>query len=148
MPDLDAIGNPLPHTPDVAVDKAAAAAFAARIQEGHLRLPSWRGPAFPGTDDGATAAFLLPQVLRSLDILRYGPELAAAIDRKSTLPPGGSEEVQVRIATLQAGACILRALRPRLPRITAVHLDGLLWSAGQRRPPALHPYHRTRSIFY
>ena len=94
------------------------------------------------------ADYKLPQILRELGILHYSPALAERIDRQEEIPAGSPEEVQIRAATVWAGACIRRALQPRFPEVTAIHLDGFLWTAGQDRSRPMRPYHRTRSIFY
>ena len=94
------------------------------------------------------ADYKLPQILRELGILQYSPHLAKRVDTCEELPSGSSEEVEIRAATVCAGYQILAALKPRFPHATAVHLDALLWTAGQKSNRARLPYHRTRTISY
>ena len=94
------------------------------------------------------ADYKLPQILRELDILAYSPRLAERVDRQVQIPAGSPEEIQIRLATLTSGEALLRALRPRFPHVTAVHIDGLLWTAAQDSTPPMRPYHRTRTPYY
>lgn len=94
------------------------------------------------------ADYKLPQVLRHYGVLEYHPGLAARVDNQELLQPGGEEEVEIRAATIWA--CEL--LRCEMSRasgmdITAVEVDQLLWYLGQHSAE-MHPYHRTRTIYY
>ena len=59
MPDLSAIRKAVPDFTHVTVRTGAIAAFVSRIERRHLRLPDWRGPAFPAEDNGATAGLMV-----------------------------------------------------------------------------------------
>ncbi len=94
------------------------------------------------------ADYKLPQVLRRLGILVYEPGLAATVDSLTPIPAGDRREVELRAAAVWAAELLRRALAPRLPGVTALHVDYWLWSAGQTQGPGLKPYHRTLTTAY
>lgn len=94
------------------------------------------------------ADYKLPQVLRRLGILRYDGELAETIRSRTRIPAGDRREVEIRIATIWAAELMRRALAPRLPEVTALHLDYWLWYAGRQQGPEFEPYHRTITTAY
>lgn len=94
------------------------------------------------------ADYKLPQVLREAGVLVYSGPLTARVDSREALPPGSDHELQIRTATLWAGELIRRALADRCPGITAVHVDGIIWAAGQTPGSVRRPYHRTRTTCY
>ncbi len=94
------------------------------------------------------ADYKLPQVLRSLGILVYSAGLAASVDNEVPLRAGDPREVEIRVATVWAGELMRRALLPRLPDVTAMHIDYWLWSAGQQQGALKQPYHRTLTTAY
>jgi hypothetical protein len=94
------------------------------------------------------ADYKLPQVLRRLGILRYDAELAATVDSATRIPAGDRREVEIRIATIWTAELMRRGLRPRLPAVTALHLDYWLWFAGRQQGPEVKPYHRTLTTAY
>ncbi len=94
------------------------------------------------------ADYKLPQVLRRLDILHYAPHLANRVNRREPLEAGSREEIEIRAATVWAGELMRRALAPRLPQVTALHVDYWLWREGQVQGPDIRPYHRTRTTYY
>jgi hypothetical protein len=96
----------------------------------------------------AFADYKVPQVLRRLGILVYDPELAATVDSQTLIPTGSRPEVEIRIATVWAAELMRRSLTPRLPEITALHLDYWLWYAGRQQGPDILPYHRTLTTAY
>jgi Potential Queuosine, Q, salvage protein family len=98
----------------------------------------------------AFADYKVPQVLRALGILEYGPELARQVDARDPLTAGSAAEVEIRAATLWA--CELAAreamrLSPDSTAVTATEIDLRLWIAGQQSA-GLKPYHRTRTAYY
>jgi hypothetical protein len=98
----------------------------------------------------AFADYKLPQVLRSLGILAYGPELARRVDAREPLAAGSPEEVEIRAATVWACELVARDLTQRRgtgPAVTAAEVDSRLWIAGQRAA-GMQPYHRTRTVYY
>jgi len=94
------------------------------------------------------ADYKLPQVLRRLGILTYDPELAETIRSRTLIPAGDRREVEIRIATIWAAELMRRALAPRLPEVTALHLDYWLWYAGRQQGPEFEPYRRTITTAY
>lgn len=88
--------------------------------------------------------YRVPQLLRYHQVLVYSPNLAAQVDACTELPAGGSEEVEIRAATVQA--CDL--LKSSLGLGTAVETDWLLWQAGEEIKDSMQPHHRTFSIYY
>lgn len=94
------------------------------------------------------ADYKLPQVLRRLGILVYDPALAAAVDSRTLIPAGDRREVEMRVATIQACELMRRSLAPRIPGVSALHLDYWLWYAGRRQGPDVRPYHRTLTTAY
>ena len=98
----------------------------------------------------AFADYKVPQVLRDLGILEYGPELAGLVDAREPLQAGSAEEVEIRAATVWACELAARELTRRSrggPAVTAAQVDQRLWIAGQRAG-GMKPYHRTRTVFY
>jgi hypothetical protein len=94
------------------------------------------------------ADYKVPQVLRRLGILVYDAALAATVDGQTLLPAGDRREVEIRAATIWAAELMRRALAPRMPEVTAMHLDYWLWDAGRQQGPGIKPYHRTLTTAY
>ncbi len=110
-----------------------------------------RGPGAFG-DIGeltASADYKIPQVLRRLGILVYGPELEKLVDERIQIPPGSREELEIRITTLVACEMIRERLAPRLAGVTSQDVDRILWLAGQgQASPGQKPYHLTLTTAY
>jgi hypothetical protein len=113
--------------------------------------------AFAGRSWGALAGtdlltvfadYKLPQVLRRLGILVYDEDLAATVDGEILIPAGDRREVEIRAATVWSAELMRRALVPRMPHVTALHLDYWLWYAGRDQGPGVNPYHRTLTTAY
>ncbi len=94
------------------------------------------------------ADYVLPQVLRQLDILQYGPKLSDRIDCQELIEPGSPEEVEIRAHTIWAVELIRRKLAARNWNLRAFEIDWLLWNMGQDPGYEVKPYHRTLSIYY
>ncbi len=104
---------------------------------------------FDGLDElTAFADYKVPQVLRRLGLLVYDQDLAARIDRYELLPAGSPAEIEIRAATIWACEELRRALTARGHALRAFEVDWALWIAGQDLPSSIHPYHRTRTIYY
>jgi hypothetical protein len=86
------------------------------------------------------ADYKLPQVLRQMGILDYEADLAATVDSQILILSGDRREVEIRAATVWAAELMRRVLVPRMPEVTALHLDYWLWYAVQG--PGIKPYHR------
>jgi hypothetical protein len=94
------------------------------------------------------ADYKLPQVLRRLGILVYDANLAATVDGQILIPAGDRREVEIRLSTVWAAELMRRTLAPRMPHVTALHLDYWLWYAGRDQGPGVRPYHRTLTTAY
>ena len=99
----------------------------------------------------------MPVVLRELGVLRYTPELAAAVDARRVLPAGGRQEAEIRGATVAAVERLRAALEARLlsegradaaGAVNSVQLDWWLWEEGERQRREHRPHHRTLTVFY
>jgi hypothetical protein len=95
----------------------------------------------------AFADYKVPQVLRRLGLLIYDAHLARLIDRRTELPPGSPEEVEIRAATIWGVEELRRALAALGRPLHAFEIDWCLWQLGQTIRHE-RPYHRTRTIFY
>lgn len=96
----------------------------------------------------AFADYKLPQVLRHLGILRYGPDLAGRVDRKVLLEPGSPEEVEIRANTIRAVDLLRQTVVAGGKDLKAYEIDWVLWNLGQKDAYRLKPYHRSVTIFY
>lgn len=85
---------------------------------------------------------LVSHVLRVDGVLRYTPELAAAIDAGELLPPGERER-EIRACAVVACEAIAADLGVP-PRV----LDNWLWNRGQEPRYKAIPRHRTRTTAY
>jgi len=94
------------------------------------------------------ADYKLPQVLRRQGILVYDADLAETVDSQIPIPAGDRREVEIRLATVWAAELMRRALAPRVPHLTALHLDYWLWYAGRDQGLGIKPYHRTLTTAY
>ena len=57
------------------------------------------------------ADYRVPQLLRHHQVLRYAPELAAAVDAQRELAAGGAEELSIRAATVAAVEYLVEELK-------------------------------------
>jgi hypothetical protein len=103
------------------------------------------------TDIGSLTMFAdyrVPQLLREMQIMRYTPALAAAIDAKEEIPFGSKEEVEIRACTVIAVERLQKALLTKGITLLAIELDWLLWQRGEESKDRISPHHRTLTIFY
>lgn len=95
----------------------------------------------------APADHRLPQVLRGLDVLRYAPDLARAVDGCTPLQAGGPAEAEIRACSVWAVELLRREMEALghspLPIALGRHLSGL---AG--RLPTLRPHHLCATTSY
>jgi hypothetical protein len=96
----------------------------------------------------AFADYKVPQVLRQFDVLRYSPELEAALQARQLIPANSPWELEIRAATVWACELIRQALERRGTSLKAMEVDWALWLTGQELPAGTEPYHRTPTIFY
>ena len=92
------------------------------------------------------ADYRVPVVLRQLGILVYSDALAAAVDGKTELQPGGEWEVEIRAASVVAVERLREALGWK--SLTSIVLDWALWEMGEAARLTAPPHHRVRTIFY
>ncbi len=94
--------------------------------------------------------YMLPVVLRHEGILRYGPDLAATVDRRRLLPPGSPGELAIRWATVYAAEKLRAALAARGNPVSTPALDYALWSRAVLGPEAgrMGEHHRTLTLAY
>lgn len=95
----------------------------------------------------AFADYKLPQFLRARNVLNYAPALERRIARRSMLPAGSREEIELRAATICAVEDLRSALLRRGIRRYPFEIDWLLWTASKRTELPV-PHHLTRTIFY
>jgi len=93
---------------------------------------------------------LVPHVLRLDSVLGYDRVLAERIDHEDLIPAGSREEVEIRACALYAVELIVEQLRNvGRSEDTAMYIDYLLWSRGQRPEyKRAKPRHRTRTVYY
>lgn len=96
----------------------------------------------------AFADYKVPQILRSLEILKYSNDLARKIDSLEVIEKDSDEENEIRIATILSVEKILEVLSERFPNITSSHVDSLLWNKSQDLKRDINPYHRTYTTAY
>ena len=94
----------------------------------------------------AFADYKLPQVLRSLGILKYDLTLAKKVDHQNEIPSCSKEEVEIRAFTLYAVEEIKKIFSTLGVHYNSMQIDWLLWQMGQGIKTM--PYHHTRTIFY
>ena len=96
----------------------------------------------------AFADYKVPQVLRHLGILHYGPDLSQKVDRMVLIDAGSPEEIEIRANTIWAVELIRQELAQTQKRLRAFEVDWILWNLGQDRRFKVKPYHRTKTVFY
>jgi hypothetical protein len=96
----------------------------------------------------AFADYKVPQVLRRFGVLRYAPELEAALQARQLIPANSTWELEIRAGTIWACELIRQALEQRDVSLMAMEIDWALWLTGQSLPPGSEPYHRTLTTFY
>jgi len=115
------------------------------------------------------ADYRVPQLLRHHQVLRYAPDLAAAVDAQRQLAAGSAEELSIRAATVAAVEYLVEELKrqqqqqsapntnpssdgqqQQQQQWTAVSTDWYLWQVGERQNASgqLQPHHRVRTIYY
>ena len=97
------------------------------------------------------ADYRVPVVLRQLGILRYSPQLAAAVDARQELLPASEEEQEIRALSIMAVEALrtaLLALGEQEDKVNSVLLDWCLWEIGEASIASSPPHHRTRTCFY
>ena len=108
------------------------------------------------TDMGMITTFpdyRIPQLLRSMGVLKYAPSLAAKVDKNVELRASSMDELYIRAATVVAVDMLVENVRGKVrlkEEINSVKMDWYLWNIGEKldRQGKLSPHHRVRTIFY
>ena len=74
----------------------------------------------------------MPHVLRCEGVLRYTAELERRIDAGEIIAAGSPEEVEIRASAVHAVEGCAAAASRAGRRVSARHLDWLLWNRGQQ----------------
>lgn len=93
----------------------------------------------------ALADYIIPNLLRKLEILEYSQDLSKKIDNEELLPKGSPEEVEIRACTIWAIELIRKELEVENIKVSALNINDYLWSVGGN---AETPFHRTRTTAY
>lgn len=138
---------------DVAEFEGQRIAFYKRAQlAAGMLFQAFGGQGWGGFEDfeqlTVYADYKLPQVLRKLGILVYDQSLTDLVDSQMPITTGGRMEVEIRAATVWAAELIRQALLPRMPSLTAAHIDFWLWETSQHKSATDQPYHRTLTTAY
>lgn len=106
---------------------------------------------FSDIDDlTAFADYVLPKVLRGLEILNYESELAEKVDSQKIIPKNSQEELEIRASTIHAFEMLkneINGIRSENngQKINSLHLDYKLWSEGKNTKGN---HHLTPTIAY
>ena len=92
------------------------------------------------------ADYRVPQVLRHLGIMEYSEALATKIDNCEELSHGGSDEIEIRAATVVAVERILAKISEDPALTVAIkhsyEVDWLLWQLGEKTLDSMKEHHR------
>ncbi|MBI5148025.1 MAG: hypothetical protein HZA37_02635 [Parcubacteria group bacterium] len=95
----------------------------------------------------AFADYKLPQILYFWGILEYSEKLKNKIERRTIIPAGSEEEIEIRAATVAAVELLRKELAQRGKRLYPFQVDWILWDKSQRIKMK-SPYHLTKTWFY
>jgi len=95
----------------------------------------------------AFADYKIPQILHSLGILEYEPELKKKIASKKLIQAGSDEEIEIRSTTIWAVENLTKELAKLGKKYYPFQVDWILWNASQKQKMDL-PYHLTKTIYY
>lgn len=107
----------------------------------HLRNQKEK-PIFDYSHIVGCSDYKIPQIMRSLGLLKYSKELAFKIDHKIPLPDNSKEEVEIRSATI----VVLDMLRKKTG-LCGMAINDFLWLKSQTVKDG-KPYHLTRTTNY
>ena len=95
----------------------------------------------------AFADYRIPQALRHLGILELNDDLAERIDNCVELEKDGSEEIELRAASVRAVDMMLSELHHVDRRGWTWEIDAALWELARSDAVAVE-HHRTRTVYY
>lgn len=91
----------------------------------------------------AFADYKLPQILRSLGVLRYNQSLAKKVNSLKLIPKDSREEIEMRASTIWACERLASLLK-----VSPATVDNVLWNLSQETKKRMKPYHRTLTTCY
>lgn len=94
------------------------------------------------------ADYRVPQILRSLGVLKYSEALSKMVDERRPIAHGSKCEVEIRAATVQSVEVIKNLLKKEGINVLSIEVDVHLWEEGEKAKEEMKPHHRTLSIFY
>ena len=101
------------------------------------------------------ADYRIPQMLHSLGVLLYSPQLEGQIRRREEIGSGETCEIEIRGCSIWAVELIRREILRQHPRarVNAILIDNFLYDTlknreGRGELEGMIPHHRTRSIWY
>lgn len=93
------------------------------------------------------ADYRVPQTIRKLGLVEYSDKLSQEIEFKCFLDIGSTEELEIRLSTIQICNQIKKIINQRT-YINSLHIDYYLWKKGKEISKPDYDFHRTRTIFY
>ena len=93
----------------------------------------------------ALADYIIPNLLRSLNVLEYSKELTNLIDSKTLLEKGSNYEIEIRAATVWVVELIKLKLASVRIFCKAQSINDYLWTIGR---DVKTPFHLVRTIAY
>lgn len=102
------------------------------------------------------ADYRVPQLLRSMKVMEYSPELSHKVDNGIELKASSMEELYIRAATVVAVDKLVENVKGKVSpmwhnkEINAVKMDWYLWNIGEKldRDQCLGKHHLVRTIYY
>lgn len=94
------------------------------------------------------ADYRIPQLLYSLNILVYSPELESKVLNKQIITQGTDEEIEIRALTVVAVDLLQKECAALGNPLLSVEMDWILWERGESMLPSLPPHHRTLTVYY
>lgn len=93
----------------------------------------------------ALADYIIPNLLRSLNVLEYSEDLVKIIDSKSYIEKGSHYEIEIRATTVWVVELIKRELASKGIRSKAQSINDYLWTIGR---DVKTPFHQVRTTAY
>ncbi|EGC36294.1 hypothetical protein DICPUDRAFT_47225 [Dictyostelium purpureum] len=94
------------------------------------------------------ADYRVPQILESLKVIEYSPELKKMIEQKQEIPYGSEMELEIRAVTVHCVERMRDYFNKHHCELLALEIDWMLWGRGEAMLDKLPPHHRTLTIFY
>lgn len=94
------------------------------------------------------ADYRVPQTLRKLGLVNYSEKLSDKIKNKIYLAEGSTEELEIRISTIQTANILKSLLNEKNDKFNSLHIDYYMWKNGKNILEPNYDFHRTRTIYY